>query len=85
MGVVVIELDLEPYRDWGMGREQDSTSMEIKYICRSGQSSLETNYFLKIFIYLFLEIGEGRKKERERNIDMSNIIWLPLVRASTRD
>ena len=52
MGVVVIELDLEPYRDWGMGWEQDSTSMEIKYICRSGHSSLETNYFLKIlFIY----------------------------------
>ena len=26
-------------------------------------------YFLKYFIYLFLERGEGREKERERNID----------------
>ena len=29
--------------------------------------------FLKDFIYLFLERGEGREKERERNID----VWLP--------
>ena len=26
-------------------------------------------HFLKDFIYLFLERGEGREKERERNID----------------
>ena len=32
-------------------------------------------FFLKIFIYLFLEIGEEREKERERN---SNV-WLPLT------
>ena len=31
------------------------------------------NYF-KYFIYLFLERGEGREKERERNIN----VWLPL-------
>ena len=32
--------------------------------------------FLKIlFIYLFLEGGEGREKERERNIN----VWLPLA------
>ena len=30
--------------------------------------------FFKDFIYLFLERGEGREKERERNID----VWLPL-------
>ena len=31
--------------------------------------------FLKDFIYLFLERGEGREKEKDRN---SNV-WLPLV------
>ena len=36
--------------------------------------------FFKDFIYLFLERGEGRKKERERNIDQ-----LPLACAPTRD
>ena len=34
------------------------------------------NFFLKIlFVYLLLERGEGREKERERNIN----VWLPLV------
>ena len=32
--------------------------------------------FFKDFIYLFLERGEGREKERERNIN----VWLPLTR-----
>ena len=32
-------------------------------------------YFLKDFIYLFLERGEGRENERERNIS----VWLPLM------
>ena len=31
--------------------------------------------FLKDFIYLLLEKGEGREKERERNIN----VWLPLM------
>ena len=31
--------------------------------------------FFKGFIYLFLERGEGREKERERNI----CVWLPLT------
>ena len=30
--------------------------------------------FKKDFIYLFLERGEGREEERERNIN----VWLPL-------
>ena len=34
-------------------------------------------YFLKDFMYLFLEKGEGREKERERNIS----VWLPLTRS----
>ena len=33
-------------------------------------------YFKKDFSYLFLEKGEGREKERERNIH----VWLPLMR-----
>ena len=32
-------------------------------------------FLFKDFIYLFLERGEGRKKEKERNIN----VWLPLV------
>ena len=32
-------------------------------------------FFFKVFIYLFLERGEGREKERERNIS----VWLPLM------
>ena len=36
--------------------------------------------FLKDFIHLFLKRGEGREKERKRNID-----WLPLIRAPIRD
>ena len=32
-------------------------------------------YFFKDFIYLFLERGEGREKESERNIS----VWLPPV------
>ena len=35
---------------------------------------MKNNLFFKDFIYLFLERGEGREKERERNID-----WLPLT------
>ena len=33
------------------------------------------NFFLKYFTYLFLERGEGSKKEMERNIH----VWLPLM------
>ena len=32
-------------------------------------------YFLKDFIYLFSERGEGKEKEMERNINA----WLPLL------
>ena len=34
-------------------------------------------FFLKDFIYLFLERVEGREKVRERN----NNVWLPLMRS----
>ena len=35
-------------------------------------------FVFKDFTYLFLERGEGRKKERERNIN----VWFPLTRPS---
>ena len=31
-------------------------------------------FFLRLFIYLFLDRGEGKEKESERNINA----WLPL-------
>ena len=34
-----------------------------------------SHYFLKDFIYLFLERGEREEEERERNIN----VWMPLV------
>ena len=49
-------------------------------LCEIPQKYLWTNYyhflsfFLKDFIYLFLERREGREKKRERNIN----VWLPL-------
>ena len=43
---------------------------------REVTSTLQNEFvFLKDFIYLFLDTGEGREKERERNIN----VWLPLV------
>ena len=39
--------------------------------------------FFKDFIYLFLERGEEKMKERERNIDVRNTSQLPLTRYST--
>ena len=41
----------------------------------TGKFNVIELYFLKDFIYLFLEREEGREKERERNIN----VWLPLV------
>ena len=38
-------------------------------------------FFKKDFIYLFLERGEGREKERERNIN----VWLPLTHPQLGD
>ena len=43
-------------------------------------------FFKKIFfIYLFLERGEGREEERERNISVRDVDWLPLSRPPTWD
>ena len=37
------------------------------------------HFLTKDFIYLFLERGEGREKESERNIS----VWLPLMHLPT--
>ena len=37
-----------------------------------------SEYFLLLFIYLFLERREGREKERERNINMQLLLICPL-------
>ena len=42
---------------------------------------LLTIYLFKDFMYLFLERGEEREKERERNIN----VWLPLTHPQTGD
>ena len=39
------------------------------------KKSLREEKIFKDFTYLFLERGEGREKERERNIN----VWLPLM------
>ena len=44
-------------------------------------SFLNLFLFFKTFIYLFLERGEGREKEGERNIN----VRLPLMRPPTGD
>ena len=36
---------------------------------------IASEFFKKYFVYLVLERGEKREKERERNIN----VWLPLV------
>ena len=45
----------------------------------SNQFKFNLGCFFKYFIYLFLEIGEGREKERKRNINVwSSLTWPPL-------
>ena len=38
-----------------------------------------------LFLALILEKGEGREKERERNIDVGNVDWLPPICTLTVD
>ena len=44
-------------------------------------------FYLSNFLFIFLERGEGREKERKRNIDVweRNINWFPLIGTSTGD
>ena len=48
--------------------------LTVHFKCMHG--IIKCTVFLKDFIYLFLERGEGREKEMERNIS----VWLPLMR-----
>ena len=43
------------------------------------QKHVYPTHFLKEFTYSFLEAGRGREKEKERNIDVRNTKWLPLI------
>ena len=54
-----------------------SFSFVLRFLLISSLTSLLTpSFFLKDFIYLFLEREEGREKEKERNINM----WLLVMR-----
>ena len=55
-------------------------SLNIHSVCGVYQE-LFLKKFLKDFIYLFLERGERRAKEKERNIN----VWLPLEEFPTGD
>ena len=67
-----------------MGSSQHITSPHLLCVCLDLQwerqegkknNTCKCVGFFKDFIYLFLERGEGREKERERNIS----VWLPLM------
>ena len=55
-------------------------SLKIKNFCvskgiiKSKKTTKNGRIFFKDFIYLFLDRGEGREKEGEKNIN----VWLPL-------
>ena len=48
-------------------KEETSLSLWKKLL---SPNSYQCRLFFKDFIYLFLERGEGREKDRERNIDV---------------
>ena len=51
------------------------TSPNLLQVASLAEQWEDHSFFLKDFIYLFLERGEGKEKERERNIN----VWLYLV------
>ena len=54
------------------------SALGISVHCFSGmhiEIFLFFNIYFKDFIYLFLDRGEGRETERERNVS----VWLPLT------
>ena len=63
MTFLSLSLSFQPLESWGV---DNPASVDV---------SKWKEHFLKIFINLFLERGEGREKERERNIS----VWLPLT------
>ena len=55
-----------------------NTSTKCSHLCHLSLVTTSQNIYLfifKDFIYVYLERGEGREKDRERNID----VWLSLV------
>ena len=53
---------------WGLWGEMETIGLEQQFFLSFG-------FLFKDLIYLLLDRGEGREKERERNIP----VWLPLV------
>ena len=57
-----------------------SNNINLSFIRKALQRNPLVFFFFKDFIYLLLERGEKKEKERERNI---NVWWLPLARPLT--
>ena len=68
---VLGEFALERDPGWVIRSVLGSTQFGRRGICLglNPSSSRSIFYFLKDFTYLFLESGEGREKEKERNIE----------------
>ena len=60
--------------DWESNRRPFGLQAGAQSI-ESHQPELKYNLFFKDFVYLFLDKGEWKEKERERNIS----VWLPLM------
>ena len=57
-----------------------SNNINLSFIRKALQRNPLVFFFFKDFIYLLLERGEKKEKERERHI---NVWWLPLARPLT--
>ena len=66
--------DCEDQMNLGMWKTQQSTGYLAMWILRPFYSFILFFFYFLKRCYLFLEKGEGREKERERNIN----VWLPL-------
>ena len=64
-------MKVERKEEWKERKQTDGSLEEYGFL----KILFNYFYFLRYFIYLILERGEGREKEGERNIN----VWLPLV------
>ena len=47
--------------------------------CLSGNVFISLSFFIRFYLFTFLDKGEGREKERERNINMWLLLTHPLL------